>query len=85
MLVPFVTMFGIELKMSLYLFSAFLVILIVFTFSAPAKEWGEISQAIIFHQVRKYLLRLGRHKKSSNKFWRPSILLLETQVGGAFW
>jgi hypothetical protein len=30
--------------------------------------------------VRKYLLRLGKTKAVTTKFWRPSILLLETKL-----
>lgn len=54
------------------------VCLLVFLFLllhylAPPKHWGDISQGLIYHQVRKYLLRM---KPEHIKFWRPQIILL---------
>lgn len=53
----------------------FLVCLImVIHYLTPPLHFGDISQLLIYHQVRKYLLRLKL--QMSVKYWRPQILLL---------
>lgn len=53
-----------------------LAIYIYLWYNAPSVEWGDVSQALIFHQIRKFLLHLDEKKSSHGKLWRPSILLM---------
>ncbi|QLG71114.1 hypothetical protein HG535_0B01520 [Zygotorulaspora mrakii] len=52
---------------------AMVVLFLMIHYFCPPKSWGDVSQSLIYHQVRKYLLRL---RQDNIKYWRPQILLL---------
>jgi potassium/chloride transporter 9 len=49
-----------------------IIIFLLIHYTTPPRSWGDVSQSLIYHQVRKYLLRL---RQEHVKFWRPQILL----------
>ncbi|KAJ5579958.1 uncharacterized protein N7459_005943, partial [Penicillium hispanicum] len=54
-----------------------LMLFLLIHYSSPPKSWGDVSQSLIYHQVRKYLLRL---RQEHVKFWRPQILLFVSDL-----
>ncbi|KAJ5175293.1 uncharacterized protein N7482_001170 [Penicillium canariense] len=71
-LVSGVTMFLVDGLYAAGCVSILLILFLIIHYSSPPKAWGDVSQSLIYHQVRKYLLRL---KQEHVKFWRPQILL----------
>lgn len=71
-LVSGVSMFFVDSLFATGCVCILVVIFLIIHYTTPPKSWGDVSQSLIYHQVRKYLLRL---RQEHVKFWRPQILL----------
>lgn len=69
----FVAMFIVDGITASLIFITLMFLILVIHFVSPPKQWGDVSQSLIYHQVRKYLLKL---RQDNVKYWRPQILLL---------
>eukprot|EP01062_Namystynia_karyoxenos_P033572 TRINITY_DN24705_c0_g1_i1.p1 TRINITY_DN24705_c0_g1~~TRINITY_DN24705_c0_g1_i1.p1 ORF type:complete len:988 (+),score=317.45 TRINITY_DN24705_c0_g1_i1:86-2965(+) len=68
----------------IYAAATLVVLLALFTYvslTSEQRDWGDISQALLFHQARKMLLALQHKGAAVPKFWRPSLLLLSGPDG----
>jgi len=44
--------------------------------------WGEVTNSILFHQVRKFLLRIDEEEAAHSKLWRPSVIFIVDDLSG---
>ncbi|KAK9466621.1 amino acid permease-domain-containing protein [Lipomyces arxii] len=66
------TMFVVDGIYASIIIAVLIGLFLIIHYVAPPKSWGDVSQSLIYHQVRKYLLRL---RQDHVKFWRPQVLL----------
>lgn len=67
------TMFFVDADAAAVSIGILVLLFLVIHYTTPPKAWGsDVTSGLVYHQVRKYLLRL---KTESVKYWRPQILL----------
>ncbi|KAL6236059.1 hypothetical protein BDW75DRAFT_229756 [Aspergillus navahoensis] len=76
-----VSMFFVDGVYATACFGVLITLFLLIHYTSPPKPWGDVSQSLIYHQVRKYLLRL---KQEHVKFWRPQILLFVNDLDEEF-
>lgn len=72
-LVSAIAMFFVDETYASVAVCVLILLFLLIHYLSPPKPWGDVSQNLIYHQVRKYLLRL---RPEHIKFWRPQIILL---------
>ncbi|KAJ5170495.1 uncharacterized protein N7500_003278 [Penicillium coprophilum] len=76
-LVSGISMFFVDGLYATGCVSILVILFLLIHYTSPPKPWGDVSQSLIYHQVRKYLLRL---RQEHVKFWRPQILLFASDL-----
>ncbi|KAI9501686.1 amino acid permease-domain-containing protein, partial [Coemansia spiralis] len=71
----FSTMLFVDMLSALTSTAVVVVLFVYVHYTCPPKPWGDVTQSLIYHQCRKFMLRLDA-RKDHVKFWRPQILLL---------
>ncbi|KAK5076837.1 hypothetical protein LTS08_006008 [Lithohypha guttulata] len=67
------TMFFVDADAAAVSIAILVILFLVIHYTTPPKPWGsDVTSGLVYHQVRKYLLRL---RTESVKYWRPQILL----------
>lgn len=67
------SMFFVDTNLAATCLVIIIVIFLIIHYTTPPKPWGsDVTSGLVYHQVRKYLLRL---KTEHVKYWRPQILL----------
>jgi solute carrier family 12 (potassium/chloride transporters), member 9 len=61
-IVSFVTMYVVDGVYATVAASFMFVLFLLIHYFAPPKAWGDVTQSLIYHQVRKFLLRLDTRK-----------------------
>lgn len=74
LLTAVIAMFIVDGMSATFVILLLAILIITIHYTTPVSKFGDISQLLIYHQVRKYLLRLKLNM--SVKYWRPQILLL---------
>ena len=72
-IVSALTMFFVDGVFASACLGILVLLFLLIHYTTPPKSWGDVGQNLIYHQVRKYLLRL---RQEHVKYWRPQILLL---------
>ncbi|KAJ1858320.1 hypothetical protein LPJ73_001918, partial [Coemansia sp. RSA 2703] len=71
----FAIMLVVDMLSALTSTGVVVVLFLYVHYTCPPKPWGDVTQSLIYHQCRKFMLRLDV-RKDHVKFWRPQILLL---------
>ncbi|KAJ2588458.1 hypothetical protein H4R99_007789 [Coemansia sp. RSA 1722] len=71
----FTIMLVVNMVSSLVSTAVVILLFLYVHYTCPPKPWGDVTQSLIYHQCRKFMLRLDL-RKDHVKFWRPQILLL---------
>ncbi|KAJ2786541.1 hypothetical protein GGI15_001445 [Coemansia interrupta] len=71
----FAIMLAVDMLSALLSTAIVVVLFLHVHYTCAPKPWGDVTQSLIYHQCRKFMLRLDV-RKDHVKFWRPQILLL---------